>query len=67
MESSSGLDSSSGEGDMELSYSSSSFSGGEGSEPEGVHPFLHEPPGSSSGSDSEGSEDVSPRLLNLNW
>ena len=73
VESSSGLDSSSREEPVQLSCSSSNFSGSDGSdhEPEGIHPFLYEPTGSSSSStdnDSEGSdEDSSPRLLSLNW
>ena len=39
------------------------------SEPEGVHPFLYEPiiaSGSDEGGTSDLSEDISPRLLNLN-
>ena len=74
-ESSSEDQTSTGEEAMELSCSSSSFSGGESSdhEPEGVHPFLYEPAGSSTSgssspeSDTEESEAVSPRLLNLDW
>jgi hypothetical protein len=58
---------SSGEGSLELSYSS--FGSGEEGEPEGVHPYLFEPTDSEDGgsADSDSSVDVSPRLLNLNW
>ena len=36
---------------------------------EGIHPFLYEPMASSSNSEegSDSDEDLSPRLLNLNW
>ena len=72
---------SSEESSMELSYSSSTFDGsgdeesvtptsndGTESEPEGVHPFLYEP--SSDSDDEQGSDssnEISPRLLNLDW
>ena len=61
---------SSGESSLELSYASSTFgSPGEDSEPDGIHPFLYEPTTSSNDSseESDSSDDVSPRLLNLNW
>ncbi len=58
------------ESSLELSYASSTYgtAGEEGSEPAGIHPFLYEPTTSSDSSeDSDSSDDVSPRLLNLNW
>ena len=53
---------------LELSYSSSSLSEAEESEP-GLHPFLYEPTVStdSDGAEASSGDDVSPRLLNLNW
>ena len=69
----SSLDSStsSGGSSLMLSYESSPFaSSSEDSGPEGMHPFLYEPlasSGSSDGDDDSSDDDVSPRLLNLNW
>ena len=50
------------------SFSSASESEARKSEPDGVHPFLYEPMTSSNSEDdnaSDSSEDLSPRLLNL--
>ena len=62
---------SSRESSVTLSYESSSFGSGDETGTEGVYPFLYEPI-IASGSDegvitTDLSEDISPRLLNLNW
>ncbi len=55
---------------MVLSYESSSFGSSSEVSDEGIVPFMHEPLASTSSggeSDESSEEDVSPRLLNLNW
>ena len=64
-------ESSSSANSLVLSYESSSFGSKDEGVPEGIHPFSYEPLISSSdhgeSTSSDSSEDISPRLLNLNW